>query len=145
MRAYCYLRLLNSYRNCILTTTSDQAVNEQPENRKQVSPQVMFDFIESELRDVCLVALPSKIGQSGNGGQQGQFTKAGAAALLVRLYLNAEKWIGQPKWQECIDMCERITGGEFGYYAIADNWYEPFDWNNEMCNEVILGFPGSMD
>ena len=41
MRAYCYLRLLNSYRNCILTTTSDQAVNEQPENRKQVSPQVM--------------------------------------------------------------------------------------------------------
>ena len=136
-------RLLNSYRNCILTTTSDQAVNEQPENRKQVSPQVMFDFIESELRDVCLVALPSKIGQSGNGGQQGQFTKAGAAALLVRLYLNAEKWIGQPKWQECIDMCERITGGEFGYYAIADNWYEPFDWNNEMCNEVILGFPGS--
>ena len=143
MRAYCYLRLLNSYRNCILTTTSDQAVNEQPENRKQVSPQVMFDFIESELRDVCLVALPSKIGQSGNGGQQGQFTKAGAAALLVRLYLNAEKWIGQPKWQECIDMCERITGGEFGYYAIANNWYEPFDWNNEMCNEVILGFPGS--
>ena len=97
MRAYCYLRLLNSYRNCILTTTSDQAVYEQPENRKQVSPQVMFDFIESELRDVCLVALPSKIGQSGNGGQQGQFTKAGAAALLVRLYLNAEKWIGQPK------------------------------------------------
>ena len=40
-------------------------------------------------------------------------------------------------------MCERITGGEFGYYAIANNWYEPFDWNNEMCNEVILGFPGS--
>ena len=38
----------------------------------------MFDFIESELRDVCLVALPSKIGQSGNGGQQGQFTKAGS-------------------------------------------------------------------
>ena len=40
-------------------------------------------------------------------------------------------------------MCKRITGGEFGYYAIADNWYEPFDWNNEMCNEVIFGFPGS--
>lgn len=36
-------------------------------------------------------------------------------------------------------MCKRIIG-EFGYYAIADNWYEPFDWNNEMCNEVIFGF-----
>lgn len=40
-------------------------------------------------------------------------------------------------------MCKRIIGGEFGYYAIADNWYEPFDWNNEMCNEVIFGFSGS--
>lgn len=103
----------------------------------------MFDFIESELKDYCLAALPSKSGQSGNGSQQGQFTKAAAASLLVRLYLNAEVWIGQAKWQECIDMCKRITGGEFGYYAIADNWYEPFDWNNEMCNEVIFGFPGS--
>ena len=143
MRAWGYLRLLNTHRNCILTTTSDQAVNELPENRKQVSPQVMFDFIESELKDYCLAALPSKSGQSGNGSQQGQFTKAAAASLLVRLYLNAEVWIGQAKWQECIDMCKRITGGEFGYYAIADNWYEPFDWNNEMCNEVIFGFPGS--
>ena len=143
MRAYCYLRLFNSYRNCVLTTSSDQAVNERPENRKQVSPQVMFDFIEGELKDFCLPSLPSKTGQSGNGNQQGQFTKAAAASLLVRLYLNAEKWIGQPKWQECIDMCKRIIGGEFGYYAIADNWYEPFDWNNEMCNEVIFGFSGS--
>lgn len=143
IRAYCYLRLFNSYRYCVLTTSSDQAVNEQPENRKQVSPQVMFDFIESELKDFCLPSLPSKNGQSGNGNQQGQFTKAAAASLLVRLYLNAEKWIGQSKWQECIDMCKRITGGEFGYYAIADNWYEPFDWNNETCNEVIFGFPGS--
>ena len=56
--------------------------------------------------------------------------------------MNAESGLDS-QWQECIDMCERITGGEFGYYAIANNWYEPFDWNNEMCNEVILGFPGS--
>ena len=33
MRAWGYLRLLNTHRNCILTTTSDQAVNELPENR----------------------------------------------------------------------------------------------------------------
>lgn len=143
LRCWAYLRLLNAYRNCILTTTSDQEVNMQPENRKQVAPQVLFDFIESELKDFCLEHLPSKTGQDGNSEMQGQFTKAAAASLLVRLYLNSEKWTGQEKWQECIDMAKRITSGEFGYYAIAENWYEPFDWNNETCNEVIFGFPGS--
>ena len=143
MRAYGYERLLNAYRNCILTTTSDPSVNELPENRKQVEPQVMFDFIESELRDFCMVALPDKKGTAGNGTQQGQFTKAAAAGLLVRLYLNAEVWIGKPMWQECIDLCERIRSGEFGYYAVGENWYEPFDWNNETSNEVVFAFPGS--
>lgn len=141
-RAFCYLRLINVYRNCVLTTTSDQAVNERPENRKQVAPEVLFGFIESELLD-CLNALPGKSGQGGNRAQQGTWTKASAAALLARLYLNAQVWIGEPKWQECINICERIMGGEFGYYEIAKNWYEPFDWNNEECDEVIYGFPGS--
>ena len=143
MRAYAYLRLFNAYRHCVLTTTSDQAVNELPENRKQVEPKVMFDFIESELKDFCLEALPAKSGQAGNGTQQGFCTKAFAAGLLVRLYLNAEKWIGESKWNECVAMCERISGGEFGYYEIADDWSEPFDWDNETSNEVIFAFPAS--
>lgn len=142
MRAWGYLRLINTHRNCILATTSDASVNETPEARSQVPPQQLFDFIESELKDFCLDALPAKSGSAGTGIQQGQFTKGAAAAFLVRLYLNSEKWTGQARWQECIDMCKRITSGEFGYYALAENWYEPFDWNNETCNEVIYGFPG---
>lgn len=143
IRAWAYLRLFNCYRHCILTTTSDAGVNNLPENRRQVDPQVMFNFIESELKDFCIPALPEKVGQGGPGMYQGQFTKGAAAALLVRLYLNAEKWIGKAMWQQCIDMCERITSGEFGDYSLAKNWYEPFDWNNETCNEVIFGFPAS--
>lgn len=85
MRAWGYLRLLNTHRNCILTTTSDQAVNEQPENRKQVAPQVLFDFIESELKDYCLTALPSKSGQSGNGANRGNLRKL---PLLLYWYVS---------------------------------------------------------
>ena len=143
MRAFCYLRLLNAYRNCVLTTTSDQGINELPENRKQVPPKTLFDFIESELKDFCLSALPTKTGSSGNGNMQGSFTKGAAAGFLVRLYLNAEVWIGEDRYQECINMCERIRNGEFGTYTLAKNWWEPFDWNNETCDEVIFGFPGS--
>ena len=142
MRAYLYLRLLNCYRNCILTTTSDASVNNLPENRAQVSPERLFEFIESELKD-GVNYLPAKVGTSGPGSTQGSFTKGAAAALLVRLYLNAEKWIGVPHYDDVISWCQRIRQGEFGQYSLAENWWEPFDWNNENCNEVIFGFPGS--
>ena len=142
MRAYLYLRLLNCYRNCILTTTSDASVNNLPENRAQVTPEKLFEFIESELKE-GVSFLPAKVGTSGPGATQGSFTKGAAAALLVRLYLNAEKWIGVDHYDDCISWCRRIRGGEFGDYSLAENWWEPFDWNNENCNEVIFGFPGS--
>lgn len=69
IRSYQYLRLLNAYRNVVLCTTSDQAINKLPENQKQVEPKTLFNFIEKELTD-CLNILPAKNGQSGNGIQQ---------------------------------------------------------------------------
>ncbi len=142
MRAYLYIRLLNDYRNCVLTRTSDAGVNNLPDNRKQVTPQVLFDFIESELK-TSVDVLPVKTGTNGPGNSQGSFTKGAAAALLVRLYLNAEKWIGTDHYQDVITWCQRIRKGEFGQYTLAENWWEPFDWNNETCNEVIFGYPAS--
>lgn len=142
MRAYLYIRLLNDYRNCVLTKTSDAGVNNLPDNRKQVTPQVLFNFIESELK-TSVDVLPVKTGTNGPGNSQGSFTKGAAAALLVRLYLNAEKWIGTDHYQDVITWCQRIRKGEFGQYTLAENWWEPFDWNNETCNEVIFGYPAS--
>ena len=142
IRAYCYLRLFNAYRHLVLTTSASETENAKPENRKQVEPIVMWNFLEGELKE-CISLLPAKSGQSGNGPMQGQFTKGAAAGLLVRLYLNSEKWIGEAKYTECIELCKRITSGEFGHYAIADRWDEAFDWNNETSNEVLFAFPSS--
>jgi hypothetical protein len=83
MRAYCYIRLLSAYRNIILTTTSDEAINSRPEKRSQVSPKATYDFIESELL-WAINNLASKEGMEGNGLMQGQFTKAAASGLLAR-------------------------------------------------------------
>lgn len=142
MRAFCYLRLINCYRKCIITTTSETSVNNSPEVLTPKSAEEVFSFIESELLD-CLSILPSKTSTGGNGDLQGQFTKAAAASLLVRLYLNAEVWIGQSKYAECMAMCDRIINGEFGPYLVASRWDEAFDWNNETSDEVIFAFSGS--
>lgn len=142
MRAYAYWKLFNFYRNCQLITSTSPEENERPERKKQVAPEVMYNFIESELLE-CLQLLPNKSGAEGPNITQGQFTKAAAATILVRLYLNTEAWMGYPAYDKCLAMCNRILDGEFGNYSLATNWYEPFDWNNELCNEVIFGYPAS--
>ena len=142
MRAYCYVVLLNHFRHCILTVTSNTEENMKPENRKQVAPEVLFDFIVEELK-ACLDQLDSKKGENGNVGMQGQFTKGAAAVLLMRLYLNAEVWAGKPMYSECREICKKIIAGEYGNYELAKEWYEPFDHDNDKCNEVIFAFPAS--
>ena len=142
MRAYAYYRLLNMYRNCQLITSSSTEENEKVERKKQVPPEELYKFIEDELL-ACIDLLPAKEGSAGPGIHQGEFTKAAAATILVRLYLNTEAWMGYPAYDKCIALCDRILSGEFGYYALAENWWEPFDWNNETCNEVIFGYPAS--
>ncbi|MCR5003571.1 MAG: RagB/SusD family nutrient uptake outer membrane protein [Bacteroidales bacterium] len=142
MRAYAYLKLFDLYRNCQLITSSSTTENEKEERKKQVEPEVMYDFIESELTD-CLEKLPNKIGNGGPDIYQGEFTKAAAASLLVRLYLNTEAWMGYEAYDKCLEMCNRILDGEFGNYKLADTWYAPFDWDNDQCTEVIFAFPAS--
>lgn len=139
LRAWFYIRALDMFRYLPKAVS----FNDQSQNTTtQLDPKETFAFIESELIE-ALPSLSVKDGQSGNGLKQGQWNKASAAALLVRLYLNAEKWIGIPKYTECAEYAQRILQGEYGSYSLAKHWYEPFDWNNETCNEILFGFTAS--
>lgn len=110
LRAWFYIRLLDAFRNVPLAVSLDQSKN----SVGQVTPQELFSFIETELK-TSIDALPAKNGNAGNGIAQGQWTKAGAAALLVRLYLNAEKWIGTSKYTECATYAQNILDGDYGF------------------------------
>lgn len=96
LRAWFYINVFDLFRNIPLVPSS----NPEEISKGQVSPQEIFDFIEQELIE-SISLLPKKEGIGGNKLKQGQWNKAGAAALLTRLYLNAEKWIGTPKYNEC--------------------------------------------
>lgn len=138
LRAWFYIRLLDAFRNVPLAVSKDVSLN----SKGQVSPQELFDFIEKELTE-CIPLLAQKSGNAGNGINQAQWNQAGAAALLVRLYLNAEVWTGTPRYNDCADWATKILNGDFGSYTLADRWDAPFDWNNEDCPEVIFAFPAS--
>lgn len=139
LRAWFYLRLLDGFRNVPLAVSFN---NVELNTKGQVEPKVIFLFIESELTD-CLSLLAKKEALGTQANIQGQWTKAGAAALLVRLYLNAEVYIGESKYTECAKVAQDILDGEYGTYQVADRWDAAFDWDNDNCDEVIFGFPAS--
>lgn len=139
LRAWFYIRLLDAFRNIPLAVSLDNSKN----SVGQVEPSAVFEFVEQELKQ-SIEVLPLKSGSSGNGVMQGQWTRAGAAALLVRLYLNAEKWTGVEKYTECASYAQQIIDGAFGHYVIDDTWYKPFDWNNDqLSGEIIFAFPST--
>lgn len=138
MRAWMYINAFDIFRNIPLTT----GLSEEDNSIAQVEPQAIFDFLEQELKE-CIELIPKKEGTGGNQLQQGVWNQAGAAALLVRLYLNAGKWTGTPKYDECAAYAQKIIDGEYGTYSIAGRWDAPFDWNNETCDEVIFAFTSS--
>ena len=138
LRAWFYIRLLDEFRNVPLVVSfNDQSKN----TMHQVEPKVLFDFVETELKE-CIDLLATKTSTGGNLLSQGQFTKAAAAAMLVRLYLNAEVYVGEDRYDDCATVAQDILDGDYGTYAVADRWDAAFDWNNETCDEVIFGFPG---
>lgn len=137
LRAWFYIRLLDAFRNVPLVTTYSDVPRE-----KQADPKDVFKFIESELLD-CTELLVKKASLGSNSSIQGQWTQAAAASLLVRLYLNAEVYISEDKYTECAAVCNDILNGKYGAYALADSWDAAFDWDNDNCDEVIFGFPGS--
>lgn len=137
LRAWFYIRLLDAFRNVPLVTT----YSDMP-NNPQAEPAEVFSFIEKELKD-CTTLLVKKSGLGTNATIQGQWTQAAAAALLVRLYLNAEVYIGQAHYDDCAAVAQDILDGKYGDYAVADRWDAAFDWDNDNCDEVIFGFPAS--
>jgi hypothetical protein len=137
MRAWYYLRLFDLFRNIQIVTK----VKGELKGPDQSTPQEAFAFIEKELRE-SLPALLAK-GDQGTSQFQGRWTKAGAATLLARLYLNANVYIGQDHYADCATLCQDIVSGKYGPYAVADRWDAPFDWNNDQSSETIFAFPGS--
>lgn len=138
LRAWFNLRAFDFYRNIQIVTDVKSSTQGTP----QATPQETFNFIEKELLE-SIPGLPTRdqLGAKGIG----RWTKAGAASLLVRLYLNAKVYIGVDKFAECEAVCKDILSGKYGSYQLDTRWDAPFDYTNTSLNsEVIYGFPGTL-
>ncbi len=132
LRALSYWHGLNYFRN--IPFTDENSGVEKPQ---QKNAQFIFDFVESELQAVEADLLPQR------GNVYGRFDKGVARIILAKLYLNAEVYIGTPKYAECVTVLNKIispTGGDAAY-SLSPGYQDNFLTDNNTSPEMIFYVP----
>lgn len=124
LRAYYYWLLLNTFGDVPIVTDFEQTELPAKSDRKEV-----FTFVETELKKVVQYLSEIKA--------YGRFTQDVANTLLARLYINAETYIGETKWQACLDACDKVKN-----YSLEPNYKTNFtDATQPGSNEIIFAIP----
>ncbi len=128
LRAWFYIFLIDYFRNVPIVEDAITVVGNS-------SPQEVFAFIEKELKE-SIADLPKNT-------RSGRWDQGGAAAILVRLNLNAEKYIGTPKYAEAAQYAQAIIDGTYGSYSLDPDYRGPFrsGVNGYKSPENIFEFP----
>ena len=67
--------------------------------------------------------------------EYGRLDQAVAQMILAKMYLNAEVYIGTPKYSECITQCNNIIAGG---YTLNTNYLNNFKADNNTSPEMIF-------
>lgn len=133
MRALYYYFMMDLYGNVPLIDTFPVA------NLPATQPRIkVFQFIESELKSI-VQQLPVK--NSSNAVlSYGRPTKAMAFALLEKMYLNAEVYIGTPRYTDAVAMADSILVNN--NYSLDGKYTDIFAPNNgPQISETIFAIP----
>lgn len=129
LRAWYYMFLIDFFRHVPISTDNETILEQSP-------PEDVFAFIEKELLE-SLPGLPEV-------AKLGRINQAGAAALLARLYLNAEVWTGTARYADAKKYAQDIIDGKYGNYSIDSSYKGPFSdglFENVKSPENIWVFP----
>lgn len=128
LRAMVYYNALDLFGNVPFVTEADPVGNFKPAVKTRAE---LFAFVESEVKAVeANLAEPT-------ANEYGRMDKAAGWALLARMYLNAEVYIGQAKYTECITYAKKI----FPHYSLNAQYNQLFLADNHLrTNEIIFAF-----
>lgn len=133
--AFFYLRGLDYFGGLPIFESLDQA------NLPRNTDQETFNHIENLLKE-AMQKLPKK---KAGDKEEGAFRQAGAAALLARLYFNAEAYIRKPMFAECKKLCQDILAKQYGEYSLDATWFGPHTFTNDKSPEIIWSIPSEFN
>lgn len=131
LRDYFYMLAIDGWGNVPFSV--DAADKNYPEQKDR---KFVFSFIEREILDNIgfLEEVPSP-------ANYGHVTQGMAYTLLAKMYLNAEKWVGEPMWDKAEKACLAVMNP--GHYRIEANYSANFAVKNEASRENIFVIPYS--
>ncbi|MDB5263926.1 MAG: RagB/SusD protein, partial [Adhaeribacter sp.] len=131
LRAFHYLKLMDLYGNIPIVTQVGIPLSPPTQPRAEV-----FKFIQKEILDN--VDKAPKLSSS----MLGRMSQAGAYAMLVELYLNAEAWTGTARWDDCIAAANKLiageAGGQNGAVALDPNITDTYKPTNNLSKEILF-------
>jgi len=131
LRALSYWHALDLFGGNVPFVTEDDPIGAfmpEPTNAED-----LFGFIESELLDIM-----DDLAAPGSN-EYGRADRGAAWTLLSKLYLNAEVYIGQDRYDDALTYAERVINE--GGYELADNYDNLFladNDANEATSEIIF-------
>jgi hypothetical protein len=126
LRALSYYHALDLFGNVPFVTEEDPIGAFLPE---QISRADLFNYVESEL-----LALENEL-IDARQNEYGRADKAAAWMVLAHLYLNAEVYIGQPKYTECLTYAKKVMDAG---YSLQGEYEELFMADNHTSPEIIF-------
>lgn len=134
LRAYDYALLLDNFRNVPIVT--DFTAKDLPQ---QNTAQEVYDFVVSELS----ATIPNLSAETGVA-TYGRMNRWAAEAILARVYLNAEVYLGTPAYDKVIPLTQDII--DSGKYSLDASYRTPFSvaagpLDGGLSHEVIWAVP----
>lgn len=129
LRAFYFYTLLSYFGNIPIQTSFSEA-DAAP---SQVSPQEAFAFIESEL-----LASVDHLNEN-KSETYAKVNKWVGYTILTQLYLNAERIMGEPHWQEAADAADVVISSDA--YSLEPGYFSNFKTDNQGSSENIFVVP----
>nr|WP_315148876.1 RagB/SusD family nutrient uptake outer membrane protein [uncultured Flavobacterium sp.] len=129
LRALSYYHLMDLFGKAGFVTENDPVGAYQS---PQYERPALFAFIESEINAI----LPDL-----KGARQNEYARADKAAawmLLAKIYLNAEVFIGEKKYDQCLANCKNIIDAGYTLSPVYANNFNADNHSNSAKNEVIF-------
>ncbi|TVR12655.1 MAG: RagB/SusD family nutrient uptake outer membrane protein [Balneolaceae bacterium] len=134
LRGFYYYWLLDTFGNVPIIDNFAEVAGNPPNNTDfQAGRTELFNFIESEV-------LESIDGLSDDPrASYGRMHQDAAHFLLGKLYLNAEVYLGTPRWNDAVAHFDAVINS--GNYNLEPDYFANFAVQNSGASETIFAIP----
>lgn len=128
IRAFVWTHAIDLFGgNVPFVTEADGIGSQLP---PQTNGKELFAYVEQELID-----LEADLPAVGSADYP-RVDRGALYFLLAKMYLNADTWIGEDRYADCVTYLDKITNSNA--YSLESNYQQLFTLNNERSSEAIF-------